>query len=104
MGITIKDLNVEDLRPNPDNPRKRMDDVADLAASIRTQGVKQPLLVTPTGQPDIDGRTQYRVVIGHRRLAAAKQAGLDTVRRSWRKWTHAANGRSCSSRTRNAPT
>lgn len=79
MGITIKDLNVEDLRPNPDNPHKRMDDVADLAASIRTQGVKQPLLVTPTGQPDIDGRTQYRVVIGHRRLAAAKQAGLDTV-------------------------
>ena len=79
MGITIKDLNVEDLHPNPDNPRKRMDDVADLAASIRTQGVKQPLLVTPTGQPDIDGRTQYRVVIGHRRLAAAKQAGLDTV-------------------------
>lgn len=79
MDITIKDLNVEDLHPNPDNPRKRMDDVADLAASIRTQGVKQPLLVTPTGQPDIDGRTQYRVVIGHRRLAAAKQAGLDTV-------------------------
>lgn len=79
MGITIKDLSVEDLHPNPDNPRKRMDDVADLAASIRTQGVKQPLLVTPTGQPDIDGRTQYRVVIGHRRLAAAKQAGLDTV-------------------------
>lgn len=79
MGITIKDLNVEDLHPNPDNPRKRMDDVADLEASIRTQGVKQPLLVTPTGQPDIDGRAQYRVVIGHRRLAAAKQAGLDTV-------------------------
>lgn len=79
MGITIKDLNVEDLHPNPDNPRKRMDDVADLAASIRTQGVKQPLLVTPTGQLDIDGRAQYRVVIGHRRLAAAKQAGLDTV-------------------------
>ena len=75
MGITIKDLNVEDLHPNPDNPRKRMDDVADLAASIRTQGVKQPLLVTPTGQLDIDGRAQYRVVIGHRRLAAAKQAG-----------------------------
>lgn len=79
MGITIKDLNVEDLHPNPDNPRKRMDDVADLEASIRTQGIKQPLLVTPAGQPDIDGRMQYRVVIGHRRLAAAKQAGLDTV-------------------------
>lgn len=79
MGITIKDLNVEDLHPNPDNPRKRMDDVDDLEASIRTQGIKQPLLVTPTAQSDIDGRMQYRVVIGHRRLAAAKHAGLDTV-------------------------
>ena len=79
MGITIEDLRVEDLHPNPNNPRRQVCDVADLEASIRSQGIKQPLLVTPTGETDIDGHAQYRVVIGHRRLAAAKQAGLASV-------------------------
>ena len=79
MGITIEDLRVEDLHPNPTNPRRQVGDVTDLEASIRSQGIKQPLLVTPTGETDIDGHAQYRVVIGHRRLAAAKQAGLESV-------------------------
>lgn len=79
MGITIEELRVEDLHPNPHNPRKRLEDVDELEASIRVQGIKQPLLVTPTGETDIDGHMQYRVVIGHRRLAAAKQAGLASV-------------------------
>lgn len=79
MGITIEDLPVEDLHPNPNNPRRQVGDVADLEASIRSQGIKQPLLVTATGETDIDGHAQYRVVIGHRRLAAAKQAGLESV-------------------------
>lgn len=79
MGITIEDLRVEDLHPNPNNPRRQVGDVTDLEASIRSQGIKQPLLVTPTGETDIDGHAQYRVVIGHRRLAAAKQAGLESV-------------------------
>lgn len=79
MGITIEDLRVEDLHPNPNNPRRQVGDVADLEASIRVQGIKQSLLVTPTGETDIDGHAQYRVVIGHRRLAAAKQAGLASV-------------------------
>lgn len=79
MGITIEDLHVEDLHPNPNNPRRQVGDVTDLEASIRSQGIKQPLLVTPTGETDIDGHAQYRVVIGHRRLAAARQAGLESV-------------------------
>lgn len=79
MGITIEDLPVEDLHPNLNNPRRQVGDVADLEASIRSQDIKQPLLVTPTGETDIDGHAQYRVVIGHRRLAAAKQAGLESV-------------------------
>ena len=77
--VTIEDLRVEDLHPNPNNPRRQVGDVDDLEASIRSQGIKQPLLVTPTGETDIDGHDQYRVVIGHRRLAAAKQAGLESV-------------------------
>ena len=79
MGITIENLQVDDLHANPNNPRKQVGDVDELASSIRSQGIKQPLLVTPTGETDIDGHKQYRVVIGHRRLAAARQSGLSTV-------------------------
>lgn len=79
MGITIENLQVDDLHANPHNPRKQVGDVEELASSIRSQGIKQPLLVTPNGETDIDGHKQYRVVIGHRRLAAARQAGLSTV-------------------------
>lgn len=79
MGITIENLQVDDLHANPNNPRKQVGDVDELASSIRSQGIKQPLLVTPNGETDIDGHKQYRVVIGHRRLAAARQAGLSTV-------------------------
>src|SRR5207245_6305903 len=59
------------LRPNPLNPRSELHPAGldELAASIRAQGVLQPLLVTPGGV----------VVAGHRRLAAARQAGLTEV-------------------------
>lgn len=79
MGITIENLQVDDLHANPNNPRKQVGDIDELASSIRSQGIKQPLLVTPTGETDIFGHKQYRVVIGHRRLAAARQSGLSTV-------------------------
>lgn len=77
MAITIVDIPVSQLMPNPHNPRRDVGDVRELADSIRAQGIKQELLVTPSG--DRDGRPMYRVVIGHRRLAAAKIAGLDMV-------------------------
>lgn len=77
MAITIVDIPVSQLMPNPHNPRRDVGDVTELADSIRAQGIKQELLVTPAG--DRDGRPMYRVVIGHRRLAAAKIAGLDMV-------------------------
>ena len=59
------------LRPNPLNPRGELDPAGldELADSMRAQGVLQPLLVTPGGL----------VVAGHRRLAAARQAGLTEV-------------------------
>lgn len=77
--MQITDMPIVQLIENPDNPRKQIGDIADLAASIREQGIKQPLTVTPTGNMDIDGRETYRIVIGHRRYNAAKQAGLTTV-------------------------
>lgn len=77
MSISIVDIPVSQLTPNPHNPRRDVGDVRELADSIRAQGIKQELLVTPSG--DRDGVPQYRVVIGHRRLAAARLAGRDMV-------------------------
>ena len=57
------------------------DYVTDLAESIKAQGVKQNLLVVPYTESTGPNETRqvYRVVIGHRRLAAAKQAGLGSL-------------------------
>lgn len=65
----IQMIKIEKLQPHPDNPRKQIGDVSELANSIRHSGVMQNLTVVP-----YEGG--YRVVIGHRRLAAAKEAGL----------------------------
>ncbi|MBV3836978.1 ParB/RepB/Spo0J family partition protein, partial [Bifidobacterium sp. MSK.17.10] len=46
--------------------------MTDLAASIKTNGLLSPLSVVPTGE-------RYRVIAGHRRLAACKQAGIGAV-------------------------
>ena len=68
------------LSPHPRNPRKELGDVSELAESIRVSGVLQNLTVVPARSESSGQLTgRYTVVIGHRRLAAAKLAGLDTV-------------------------
>jgi len=62
-------LPIEDLHPHPDNPRKALGDLTELADSIKANGVFQNLTVVPAD----DG---YTVIIGHRRRAAAKLAGF----------------------------
>ncbi|MCI1212066.1 MAG: ParB/RepB/Spo0J family partition protein [Bifidobacterium tibiigranuli] len=74
MDNQIINLSVEHLHPHPSNPRRDVGDVKDLADSISAQGIKQNLLVVPQ---DADG--EYTVIIGHRRLAAAKLAGIQEV-------------------------
>lgn len=68
----IKLINTSLIDPHPDNPRKNIGDVNDLAASIKTNGLLTPLSVVPNGE-------RYRVIAGHRRLAACKQAGIVAV-------------------------
>ena len=68
----IKLINTSLIDPHPDNPRKNIGDVTDLAASIKTNGLLTPLSVVPNG-------SRYRVIAGHRRLAACKQAGIRAV-------------------------
>jgi len=62
-------ISTEKLNPHPQNPRKELGDLTELAASIKEKGVLQNLTVVPDGDA-------YTVVIGHRRHAAAKLAGL----------------------------
>lgn len=70
---TIKQISIELIDPHPENPRKNLGNLTELAESIKANGIMQNLTVVPKD----DGR--YLAVIGHRRLAAAKLAGLETV-------------------------
>lgn len=69
----IETIPIEKLQPSPDNPRRAVGDVSDLAASIRSVGILEPLVVIP-----VEG-AGYQVVLGHRRLAGAKVAGFTEV-------------------------
>ena len=74
-GTSIQEIPVGELDPNPDQPRQSFDQesIAQLADSIRDQGVLQPLLVVPAS----GGR--YRIIAGERRYRASRVAGLETV-------------------------
>lgn len=97
-------IPVSELYPHPDNPRTTLGDLEELTASIQAKGILQNLTVVqghavsdevweklpeehrkqpPADEKDQTGRKEsslgYTVVIGHRRLAAAKRAGLTSV-------------------------
>jgi ParB family chromosome partitioning protein len=65
-------IPTDKLHPHPDKPRKVIGDVSELAESIKANGILQNLTVVPNN----DNWDNFTVIIGHRRLAAAKQAGL----------------------------
>lgn len=65
-------IPTDKLHPHPDNPRKVISDISELAESIKANGILQNLTVVPNN----DNWDDFTVIIGHRRLAAAKQAGL----------------------------
>lgn len=69
LNLGFHQVLVADLRPHPSNIRKNLGDLTELAGSIASKGVLEPLLVT------VDGF----VVCGHRRLAAAIQVGEQRV-------------------------
>lgn len=69
-------LHVSDIKPHPDNPRKDLGDLEELEESIKKNGIMQNLTVVPV---DEDNPDKYICLIGHRRLAAAKAAGLYQV-------------------------
>lgn len=65
-------IPTDKLFPHPKNPRKVIGDVSELAESIKANGILQNLTVVPNN----DNWDDFTVIIGHRRLAASKQAGL----------------------------
>ncbi len=73
-GKNVREVPVEDVEPNPYQPRKDWDEgeLASLAASIRRYGILQPLVVRKK-----DGK--YQLIAGERRLRASKKAGLKRV-------------------------
>ena len=70
-------IPVEQLEHHPENPRKDLGDLTELAESIRKNGVMQNLTVIP--EAEFPGDDHYLVVIGNRRLEAAKMAGLEAL-------------------------
>ena len=71
-------LKLSALQPGRYQPRTRMDEgsLYELAESIKSQGVMQPVLVRPIGGA---GSGRYEIIAGERRFRAAKLAGLDEV-------------------------
>ena len=74
-AAALRELRLDDLVPGRYQPRSQMDEGAlyELAQSIKTQGVMQPVLVRELP----DGR--YEIIAGERRTRAARLAGLETV-------------------------
>ena len=65
---------VDQIRPNPDQPRKALGDLRELTESIREKGVLEPLLVRYVPREDC-----YHIISGERRYHAARAAGLREV-------------------------
>ena len=74
-----RSLRVSSLQPGKYQPRTQMDSalLEELAASIRAQGLMQPILVRPLG--DTLGEDRFEIVAGERRWRAAQMAGLTEV-------------------------
>lgn len=70
----VKKIEITEIRPNPFQPRKYFDEnaLSELAASIKAQGVFQPILVRKT----IVG---YEIISGERRYRASKMVGLTEI-------------------------
>ncbi|GAA1919604.1 ParB/RepB/Spo0J family partition protein [Streptantibioticus ferralitis] len=71
------DLKIDQIAPNPDQPRKFFDEAAlnELVGSIKENGLLQPVVVRPVE----GGEAPYMLIAGERRWRACKEAGLKVV-------------------------
>jgi ParB family chromosome partitioning protein len=61
-------IPLEDIDPNPHQPRQGVGDISELVASVREKGVLEPILVRPRG-------SRFEIIAGERRYQAATEAG-----------------------------
>ncbi len=73
-GPTFDQLSLDRIDPNPRQPRGSFDEepLQDLTTSIEAVGVLQPIVVRPSGE-------RYQIVMGERRVRAARAAGLERI-------------------------
>ena len=72
--VGVRDIDIDLIEPNPDQPRTRFaeDKLNELAASIRANGIVQPVVLRPMG-------SRYQIVAGERRWRAAQRAELRRI-------------------------
>ena len=77
VGLRLAAISPDDIRPNPQQPRRDFDEeaMAELVVSVQENGVLQPIVVRPLA----DHEGKFELVMGERRLRAAKEAGLRTI-------------------------
>jgi ParB family chromosome partitioning protein len=80
-GERLAKLPLDLLQRGKYQPRidMRPETLAELASSIRAQGVVQPIVVRPVGTPEPGGQQRYEIIAGERRWRAAQQAGLSEI-------------------------
>jgi len=78
----LRQIALNKLQPGRYQPRTRMDEqsLQELAESILTHGIMQPIVVRPAPTPvNEDSRGRFEIIAGQRRYRAARLAGLETV-------------------------
>lgn len=65
-------IPIEDIDPNPNQPRQALGDLSELVASIREKGVLEPILVRPRG-------SRFQIIAGERRYRACMDVGLAEI-------------------------
>ena len=83
ISAGVTEIEIEKIKPNPNQPRKNFDVEAlnELASSIKTHGIVQPIVVNDLGNGN------YMIIAGERRWRAANICGLKTVPAVIRKYT-----------------
>lgn len=73
-GSEIIELSLDEIRPNPIQPRKALDNekLGELAASIKLHGLISPIIVRKTD-------SKYEIIAGERRFHACRKAGIDRI-------------------------
>jgi ParB family chromosome partitioning protein len=80
-GSGVMELALEDIRPDPNQPRKDFDpeELEELAASIKKHGVIEPIIVEEGAETGAEGRKYWTIIAGERRFRASKLAGLEKI-------------------------